>query len=68
MKIETQDYCWHKSCGCCTEFGTRLWINQVEHREFPNKGLALEYVLETLGHEVIELRDSYEDDSYDEEE
>ena len=56
MKIETKDYFW--SCGepgCCTEWGTTLYINGIEvtDRSFSDSAAAYHYVLEELlGHEV----------------
>ena len=62
MKIETQDYVWECGDGCCTQYGTYLYIDGklLEDREFSSSGDAYLYVLqELLGHEVDEL---YEDE------
>jgi len=63
MKIVMKDYHW--ICGepgCCTEYGTILYIDgkEVEDRRFGNEADAYRYVLEELlGHEVDYI---YEDD------
>ena len=55
MKIETEDYVWECGDGCCTQYGTYLYIDgkKLEDREFSSSGDAYLYVLqEMLGHEV----------------
>ena len=55
MKIETKDYHWECGDGCCSEFGTILYIDgkQVEDHKFTDAADAYYYVLEKLlGHEV----------------
>ena len=62
MKIETKDYHWECGDGCCTEYGTILYIDgkEVEDRRFMNAGDAYRYILEELqGHEIDYL---YDDD------
>lgn len=62
MKIETKEYFWECGDGCCTQWGTLLYIDGklLEDREFSSAGDAYRYVLgEMLGHEVDEL---YEDE------
>jgi hypothetical protein len=63
MKIETKDYYW--TCGepgCCSEYGTILYIDgkEVEDRRFMDAGDAYRYILEELqGHEIDYI---YEDE------
>lgn len=55
MKIVTKDYHWECGDGCCTEWGTILYIDdkEVEDRRFMDAEDAYRYVLEELlGHEV----------------
>lgn len=55
MKIETEEYMWECGDGCCTQYGTYLYIDgkKLEDREFSSSGDAYLYVLEEmLGHEV----------------
>lgn len=55
MKIETEDYAWECGDGCCTQYGTYLYIDgkKLEDREFSSSCDAYLYVLqEMLGHEV----------------
>ena len=55
MKIETEDYVWECGDGCCTQYGTYLYIDgkKLEDREFSSSGDAYLYVLEEmLGHKV----------------
>lgn len=55
MKIETKDYHWECSDGCCTEWGTILYLDgkEVEDRRFMSTEDAYQFVLEELlGHEV----------------
>jgi hypothetical protein len=66
MKIVTKDYYW--TCGepgCCSEYGTILYIDgkEVEDRLFMNTEDAYRYVLEELlGHEVDTIYDETDDD------
>ena len=65
MKIETKDYHWDCGDGCCSEFGTILYIDgkQVEDHKFTDDADAYCYVLEKLlGHEVDYI---YEDEEQD---
>ena len=62
MKIETEDYVWECGDGCCTQYGTYLYIDgkKLEDREFSSSGDAYLYILqEMLGHEVDYI---YEDE------
>jgi hypothetical protein len=55
MKLETKEYFYECGDGCCTEYGTILYINgkEVEDRRFGSNTDAYRYVLEeVLGHEV----------------
>lgn len=55
MKIETKDYFWECGDGCCTQYGTHLYIDGrlLEDREFSSSGDAYLYILqEVLGYEV----------------
>jgi len=55
MKIVTKDYYWTCGAGCCTEWGTILYIDgkEVEDRRFMDAGDAYRYILEELqGHDV----------------
>lgn len=58
MKIQTKDYFWECGDGCCTQYGTYLYIDGklLEDREFSSSGDAYLYILqEVLGHEIDEL-------------
>lgn len=60
MKIRTKDYYWEcGEPGCCSEYGTRLYIDDKEIDErFSNEASAYRYVLETiLQHSVETLYD-----------
>jgi hypothetical protein len=62
MKIVTKDYHWECGDGCCTEWGTILFVDgkEVEDRRFMVAEDAYRYVLEELlGHEVDTI---YEDE------
>jgi hypothetical protein len=62
MKIETKDYFYECGDGCCTQYGTMLYIDGklLEGREFFSSGDAYQYVLEEmLGHQVDYI---YEDE------
>lgn len=62
MKIQTKDYFWECGDGCCTQYGTYLYIDGklLEDREFSSSGDAYLYILqEVLGHEIDKL---YEDE------
>jgi alanyl-tRNA synthetase len=62
MKIETKDYYWECGDGCCSEYGTILFIDgkEIEDRRFGDTRDAYLYVLEEmLGHEVDYI---YEDE------
>jgi hypothetical protein len=56
MKIETKEYYWEcGEPGCCSEWGTILYIDgkEVTDRRFGSDADAYQYVLEeVLGHEV----------------
>lgn len=56
MKIETKDYYWEcGEPGCCSEWGTILYIDgkEVSDRRFVDCAEAYRYILEELqGHEV----------------
>jgi hypothetical protein len=56
MKIETKDYYWEcGEPGCCSEWGTILYIDgkEVSDRRFSSDSDAYRYVLEEiLNHEV----------------
>lgn len=56
MKIETKDYYWEcGEPGCCSEYGTILYIDGVEvsDRRFGDTSDAYRYILEELqGHGV----------------
>lgn len=55
MKIETEEYMWECGDGCCTQYGTYLYIDgkKLEDREFSDPTDAYLYVLqEILGHQV----------------
>ena len=66
MKIETKDYYWEcGEPGCCSEWGTILYIDgkEVSGRRFGSDSDAYIYILEELlGHEVDYI---YEEDEND---
>lgn len=45
MKVELEDYAYECGDGCCTEYGTILYINDEVYREFWDDISALEHVL-----------------------
>ena len=70
MKIVTQDWTHECGDGCCTTWGTDLWVNDERvDQTFLDKESAYEYVLrELLGWEVDQLEpDCYEPAKWDEE-
>ena len=63
MKIVTKDYHWECGDGCCTEWGTILFLDgkEVEDRRFMDAEDAYRYVLEELlNHEVDMIYDEPE--------
>lgn len=55
MKIETEYYEYESTCGCCSDWGYKLFIDGVEQELiFTTDGQALAHVLESLGHQVSE--------------
>lgn len=57
MKITTKDYYWECGApGCCTEYGTILYIDdkEVDDRRFMNVEDAYRYVLEELLHHEVD--------------
>lgn len=64
MKIETKDYYWEcGEPGCCSEYGTILYIDgkEVSDRRFSSDSDAYRYVLEEiLNHEVDYIYDDEE--------
>ena len=61
MKIETKEYYWEcGEPGCCSEWGTILYIDgkEVSDRRFSSDSDAYRYVLEELlNHEVDYIYD-----------
>jgi hypothetical protein len=63
LKIRLND--WHYQCGdlCCDDYGTELFLNNIE-ADNPNAGgdveNSLEFVLGQLGYEV-EIERTYEE-------
>ena len=69
MNIVTQDFYINHSCGCCTDWGTNLFVDgKFIDQVFLDKSAALEFVLKSLGHEVDEMDGVYEDVRYEEDE
>lgn len=66
MKIETKDYYW--DCGepgCCSEYGTILYLDGVEvsDHNFSDRAAAYLYILEELqGHEVDYIYEEQDDE------
>lgn len=66
MNIVTQDYYINHSCGCCTDWGTNLFVDgKPIDQTFQDKAAAFEFVLKSLGYGVDELDGIYDRD-YDE--
>ncbi len=62
MNIVTQDFYINHSCGCCTDWGTNLFVDgKPIDQTFQDKAAAFEFVLKSLGHEVEEIWGDYED-------
>lgn len=59
MKVSLIDYHWECGDGCCTEYGTDLYIDGEKIDSFPDETLALEWVLINRFSVVIEH--GYED-------
>jgi len=58
MKIETQDWDYTCSDGCCYEYGVYLWIDGKEVDEcFCNREQAFEYILENVFNCEVDYRD-----------
>lgn len=72
LKITLKDWDYTCSDGCCSDYGTKLYLNdeELEHPDFPEQwnnnyiggdvALSLQSVLKKLGYEV-EILTKYED-------
>lgn len=60
IKIKLQDYDYTCSDGCCTWFGTRIFVNGVElDTDSQDTGNIVKAILEHLGHEV-EIEEAFD--------
>lgn len=59
IKIELNDYSWECGDGCCTDYGTNVYVNGVEMPYKNNDtGTIIQQILEHLGYDV-ELIETY---------
>lgn len=53
LKIKIEDWDYHCSDGCCSEYGTQIMVNDVVVSDgYCDASIALEKVLTHLGYDV----------------
>jgi len=61
IRIKLHDYSYECSDGCCTWFGTRIFVNDVElDTDSQDTGNIVKAILEHLGHEDVEIEETFD--------